>query len=88
MAWFVLPETKNIPLEEMAKLFGEDVVVFAQDLHYDPTTHELVVDDHGNRQIHKVATEVYESGETTDIEKETATQGHAIEHVAKVGKNP
>lgn len=46
---FVLPETKGIPLEEMAKIFGdtEDIMVFSSDLHIDHNTHELVVSDKG-----------------------------------------
>ncbi|KAK5064580.1 hypothetical protein LTR84_000413 [Exophiala bonariae] len=85
IAWFVLPETKNIPLEEMAKLFGEDVAVYAQDLHFDSNTHELVVDEHGNSQIHKIATEVYEPHHATkDVEKASATHEHTTNQVAKV----
>lgn len=73
----------------MAKLFGEDVAVYAQDLHYDPTTHELVVDDHGNSQIHKIATEVYEPHQAlSGTEKGSATHGHAVKHDGKVVKNP
>ena len=42
-----LPETKNIPLEEMAKLFGDDVAIYEADLHVDHNTHELVVNERG-----------------------------------------
>jgi hypothetical protein len=66
-AFVFLPETKNIPLEEMAKLFGDDsVAVYAEDLHVDRNTHELVVDDHNDHNIHKIATE---AGQPGDIEK-------------------
>ena len=49
--FFVLPETKGIPLEEMAKIFGdtEDVMVYAEDILIDHNTHELVVKEHGGR---------------------------------------
>jgi hypothetical protein len=46
---FVLPETKGIPLEEMAKIFGDtdDIMVFSSDLHVDHNTHELVIGGKG-----------------------------------------
>jgi len=45
-AWFFLPETKGVPLEEMAALFGDtdEVMIFSEDIHLDQTTHDLVVD--------------------------------------------
>lgn len=56
--YFFIPETKNIPLEEMAKIFGDtDVQVFAEDIHIDRNTHELVVDEHGNHSVQRIATE-------------------------------
>src|SRR6266536_4099824 len=47
---FVLPETKGIPLEEIAALFGDmdEVMVWSSDIHVDHATHELVVDPHGD----------------------------------------
>jgi hypothetical protein len=62
-AWFFLPETKGVPLEEIAALFGDrdEVMIFSEDIHVDHTTHELVVDTHGARAdggiTHRVATE-------------------------------
>ncbi|KAF8139226.1 general substrate transporter [Mycena galopus ATCC 62051] len=41
---FVLPETKKIPLEEMAKIFGdtEDILIYAaEDVEHGPTLHAL-----------------------------------------------
>lgn len=55
---FYVPETKNIPLEEMAKLFGDEVAVYAADLSIDHNTHELVVSDHSGEGVVRVATEV------------------------------
>lgn len=58
--WFLLPETKGIPLEEIAKIFGEteDIMVFSEDLHVDHNTHELIVEEHGNAKgLTHVATE-------------------------------
>ena len=56
---FFLPETKGIPLEEMAKLFGdtEDIAVFSDDIHVDHNTHELVVGAHDGSNVQRVATE-------------------------------
>ena len=56
---YFLPETKGIPLEEMAKLFGDtdDIAVFSDDIHVDHNTHELVVEAHGGSHVQRVATE-------------------------------
>lgn len=42
-----LPETKGIPLEEIAKIFGDDdeVAVYAEYIHVDHNTHELIIDE-------------------------------------------
>ncbi|KAF2107746.1 general substrate transporter [Lophiotrema nucula] len=72
---FVLPETKGIPLEEMAKIFGEteDVVVFTDDLHVDHNTHELVVARKG--ELEHVATH---QGVTPEIEKAIAVHHERV----------
>jgi hypothetical protein len=64
---FVLPETKGIPLEEMAKIFGdtEDIMVFSSDLHIDHNTHELVVG--GKDGLEHIATH---QGLTPEMEKQ------------------
>jgi hypothetical protein len=57
---FKVPETKGIPLEEVAKLFGDDgeVEVFARDIHIDAKTHELTVNTHvSGSEIIKVVSE-------------------------------
>ncbi|KAK5313084.1 hypothetical protein LTR93_011079 [Exophiala xenobiotica] len=56
--WFYLVETKNIPLEEMAKLFGDEVAVYEADVHVDHNTHELVLEERNGNHIARVATEV------------------------------
>lgn len=45
-AIFEVKETKGLPLEEIAALFGErgQVTVFAEDVHVDRTKGEVVVD--------------------------------------------
>lgn len=58
----MVPETKGVPLEEIAALFGEgdEVTVFAANIHVDHTNHELVVDEVGEReQSGKRHTELY-----------------------------
>jgi hypothetical protein len=68
--YFVLPETKGIPLEEMAKLFGDtdDIMVYAEDIHIDHNTHELVVEEHGKEHgLTHVATEADRSGHAEKI---------------------
>jgi len=49
----LLPETKSIPLEEMARIFGDDVVVNLDDVHINHDTHELVI---GEEMLEHVAT--------------------------------
>lgn len=39
-----MPETKGIPLEEMARMFGDEVVVSLDAVHVDHGTHEVVID--------------------------------------------
>ena len=76
-AWFILPETKGVPLEEIAALFGDqdEVMIYSEDIHIDHTTHELVVGTHGARTdggvTHRVATEVsaLEKTKETMVEK-------------------
>jgi hypothetical protein len=76
VAFFVLPETKNIPLEEMAKLFGDDeVAVYAEDLHVDHNTHELVVDEHSTG-MQRVATEAGAPRANGDVEKHAGAREH------------
>jgi hypothetical protein len=38
--WFFVPETKGVPLEEMAAIFGDtdDVVIYLRDVHLDQHT--------------------------------------------------
>ena len=87
-AFFLLPETKGIPLEEMAKIFGdtEDVVVWSEDLVVDHRTHELVVKAHGAHGAHgEKDGEVLEhvatyQGMTPEIEKEIAEHQERVTH--------
>jgi hypothetical protein len=54
--FFVLPETKGVPLEEMAAKFGdkEDVMVYLQDVQIDAKTHKLMLE--GENHIAREAT--------------------------------
>lgn len=61
-AWFYIPETKGVPLEELAALFGDDdeIVVYMKDIHVDHNTHELVVDkQRGVNELGRVVTEFH-----------------------------
>lgn len=52
------PELKGLPLEEVAKIFGDtdDVMVYSEDIHIDHTTHDIVVNPHtGERRVVKKA---------------------------------
>lgn len=48
-ACFTIRETKGLPLEEIAMLFGErdEVTVLSTNIHVDHTNHNLVVEDGG-----------------------------------------
>ncbi|KAH0842768.1 Sugar transporter family protein [Fonsecaea pedrosoi] len=56
--FFLLPETKGVPLEEVAKLFGdtETIMVYASDIHVDHNTHELVVSGRDGTVVHPDST--------------------------------
>ena len=61
-AFFVLPETKGVPLEELAAIFGDDdeIVVYMKDIHVDHNTHQLVVDHKkGTAELGRVVTELH-----------------------------
>jgi hypothetical protein len=48
-----LPETKGIPLEEVAALFGDqdEIMVLSIDLQVDPNTDEVAVTEHGEKAV-------------------------------------
>jgi hypothetical protein len=67
-AYFVVPETKGVPLEELAAIFGDDdeIVVYMKDIHVDHKTHQLVVDKQkGTEELGKVVTELHGPTGTT-----------------------
>jgi hypothetical protein len=64
--WIILalPETKGLPLEEIAAIFGdtEDIMVYSADIHINHTTHQLEVgahnaDEAGGEHVGTVAME-------------------------------
>lgn len=61
-AFFVLPETEGVPLEELAAIFGDDdeIVVYMKDIHVDHNTHQLVVDrQKGTEELGRVVAELH-----------------------------
>jgi hypothetical protein len=69
LMFILLPETKGVPLEEIAKLFGdtESVMVYAADIHVDHATHEVEVS--GKDGLTHVATDVNETAVGPTAEK-------------------
>jgi hypothetical protein len=51
--WIFIPETKGIPLEEVAALFGDqdEVMVLSQDIQVDPNSEEVVVKGYGEKEL-------------------------------------
>ena len=77
-AYFVLPETKGIPLEELAVIFGDDdeIVVYMKDIHVDHNTHQLVVDtQRGTTELGRVVTELHGAHKATAEEVEGSRNG-------------
>lgn len=79
-AFFVLPETKNVPLEELAAIFGDhdEVVVYMKDIHVDHNTHQLVVDHQkGTDELGRVVTELHARKPATSVhhEEKVPTEG-------------
>lgn len=74
----------------MAKLFGDtDIAVFADDIHVDHTTHELVVDQHGDGgDVRKVVTEagVPRHSTTSARDAEKANGGPTTDRVEEVSE--
>jgi len=60
----------------MAKLFGDtdDIVVYADDIHVDHNTHELVVSDHDKTGLHGTGTDAASpGGQTTNAKPKSET---------------
>lgn len=73
--YIFIPETKNIPLEEMGAIFGDEVAVYAEDLHVDNRTHELIIDEHGvksDAHLTRVATEA-------GVERRASRDGNKVD---------
>lgn len=56
--WVCLPETKGIPLEEVAALFGDqdEVMVLSHDIQVDPNSEEVAVREHDQKQVASATT--------------------------------
>jgi len=66
--WIYLPETKGLPLEEVAAIFGDqdEVMLYLKDIKVDHNSDKLEIHhfEDGN-EIHKVATEAVQKPSTT-----------------------
>lgn len=74
-ACFYLPETRGIPLEEMAALFGDadEVMVYSKDIHIDRNTHQLVVEKHdGGDRVEAINEEALHHGKADLAHTENA----------------
>ena len=51
--WFYFPDTKGLPLEEVAAIFGDadEVAIYLREIEIDHTTH-AIVDHHGEGGLH------------------------------------
>jgi hypothetical protein len=77
-AYFVVPETKGVPLEELAAIFGDDdeIVVYMKDIHVDHKTHQLVIDrQKGTEELGRVATEFHGPNVVAPEAKEAQQDG-------------
>lgn len=66
--FFILPETKNIPLEELSAIFGDEdeVVLYSRDIMIDNNTHKLVLNTHTEgADLVREITEFYKSDDKT-----------------------
>ncbi|KIX98818.1 uncharacterized protein Z520_05279 [Fonsecaea multimorphosa CBS 102226] len=82
--WVFLPETKGVPLEEMAVLFGdsEEVVVFSENIHVDHTTHELVVDPRGESSISQAGEHEGTKHRVPHVPDNEKAQESVVDHVS------
>ena len=89
-AFFSLPETKGVPLEEIAAIFGDtdEIMVYSEDIHIDHATHELIVGrraeagSDGSR-MERVATE---AGKPGGVEAAHGTGSNGVESEKPVTK--
>lgn len=75
--YFAIPETKGVPLEELAAIFGDDdeIVVYMKDIHVDHNTHQLVVDHQkGTAELGRVVTEFHGGSKGAQQHVEHVTQ--------------
>lgn len=69
-AIFEVKETKGLPLEEIAALFGEQdqVKVLAANIHVDHTNHEVVVEEVGDTDnVEKVHAKTIEGKTVVEV---------------------
>jgi sugar porter (SP) family MFS transporter len=83
-AYVYIPETKGVPLEELAQLFGDEdeVVVYLRDVHIDRNTHELIMSRHngGDNELSRVVTELHKRNAVTVENASPPAESHSSAH--------
>jgi sugar porter (SP) family MFS transporter len=64
--WIYFPDTKGLPLEEVAAIFGDadEVAVYQREIEIDHTTH-AIVDHHNDGAIHVGGNDIESSGDNS-----------------------
>lgn len=64
---FFFPDTKGVPLEEIAAIFGDadEVAIYQRDIEIDHTTHSIITHDHEAEKAGAGVTENVEATRTT-----------------------
>ncbi|KIW14757.1 hypothetical protein PV08_07542 [Exophiala spinifera] len=65
---FFFPDTKGVPLEEIAAIFGDadEVAIYQRDIEIDHTTHSIIAHGHEAEKVGVGLTENVEASKTTD----------------------
>ena len=67
--YLYIPETKGVPLEEIAALFGDpnEVAIFSKNIQLNRETHELIINKHDNVTAGVTGEAVAKAGESEKI---------------------